>query len=556
MATLTVFIRARFLDPTGSVGPGLINEQLDCMVVSGSKISYLGKETDDAVQLARRAGANIIDLQSSVVAPGFIDSHVHLLMFGASSQKLDLSGCKSLSDIRETISQYCARNKNLPQILCKGWLQSMTDGLALASMLDGLDARPIFIDSMDLHSVWCNKAALDLLPLGKMQDACGEFVTTDANGTPTGLMAEMAVTAFVWPLLASLSTMEENHASLDNAIEQYVAAGYTGVIDMAMDSNTWTALETYRDAKGIPLHVAAHWYIPYEEDRKTLLDHVEEAVEMHRRWHPSKFPGFCIIGVKLMCDGTVDGCTAALSYPYGSNPDFVKPIWPAEAMELVVKRAADAGLQIAIHAIGDAAVTQAINSIAKAASPSGRHRIEHLELASAEDAKRLGQLGITASIQPVHSDPAILKGYSGLIETSTFDTAFPKTFAFSEFVQRHHKELLLINPWNTNPALNTVNMAKYYLALEVAECLHNHRDRKVVEDKLQDLFWHDHRHMRGIEKQEGRVWWVDYNDIEDARKAFDMAKYREGRWDASFDNADIVDESGKVVEHLWPKKYD
>ncbi|GJN66233.1 hypothetical protein PLIIFM63780_003699 [Purpureocillium lilacinum] len=425
MAPQTIFVNARFLDTEGAAGPSLVNEERDCMVVSGSNISHLGRASDGVVHLARESGANTIDLRGRVVAPGFIDSHVHLLMFGASAQKLDLSSCTSLAEIRETISKFCAQNEDLPRILCKGWLQSMTDGLALASMLDDLDPRPIFVDAMDLHSVWCNTAALDLLPLAKMQEACGEFVTSDANGKPTGLIAEKAVTAFVWPMLASLSTMEENHACLDEAIDQYVAAGYTGVIDMAMDSNSWTALETYRDSKGIPFHVAAHWFIPYEEDRKALLDHVDEAIEMHRRWHPSRFPEFCVIGVKLMCDGTVDGCTAALSYPYGNDPDFVKPIWPADAMELVVKRASDAGLQIAIHAIGDAAVTQAIEAIAKADAPQGRHRIEHLELASVEDAKRLGRLGITASIQPVHSDPAILKGYANLIDPSTFDAAFP-----------------------------------------------------------------------------------------------------------------------------------
>jgi predicted amidohydrolase YtcJ len=84
-----------------------------------------------------------------------------------------------------------------------------------------------------------------------------------------------------------------------------------------------------------------------------------------------------------------------------------------------------AGMQCAIHAIGDVAVTQAIEAIASTNNPTARHRIEHLEMATPEDARRLGKLGITASVQPVHSDPAILEGYSKLVKPSAWKDAFP-----------------------------------------------------------------------------------------------------------------------------------
>ncbi|KAH7177260.1 amidohydrolase family-domain-containing protein [Fusarium sp. MPI-SDFR-AT-0072] len=397
----------------------------ECMIMQESKIAYIGSENDKTVQDAKSQGAEILDLGHRVVLPGFIDSHVHLLFFGLSQQKLDLGGCKSLIEIRQRITDFAAANPDLPKILCRGWLQSATDGVALASMIDDIDPRPIFIDSNDLHSAWCNTAALKELPIDEIKAKCPEHLTCDENGNPTGLLAEWAVTAFIWPFLIQSLSMDDKLEALERAVQAYSAEGYTGVIDMAMDAVAWEALQTLRDRKGINLHIAAHWFIPYEADEKVLDEKIQEAIDMHSKFHPSKSPEFCIVGVKLMCDGVVDGCTAALSYPYGESTDLIQPLWPGEAMNHVLSQITKAGMQCAIHAIGDVAVSQAISAIASTNNPTARHRIEHLEMATPEDARRLGSLGITASVQPVHSDPAILEGYEKLVKPSAWKHCFP-----------------------------------------------------------------------------------------------------------------------------------
>jgi predicted amidohydrolase YtcJ len=184
-------------------------------------------------------------------------------------------------------------------------------------------------------------------------------------------------------------------------------------------------LQVLRETKGINLHIAAHWFIPYEADQTLLDAQIQEAIDMHNKFHPSKSPEFCIVGVKIIGDGTVDGCTAALSYPYGESVDLVEPLWPAQALNRTLHHITKAGMQCAIHAIGDIAINQAIEAIASTNNPTARHRIEHLEMATPEDALRLGGLGITASVQPVHSDPAILEGYSKLVKPSAWENAFP-----------------------------------------------------------------------------------------------------------------------------------
>jgi predicted amidohydrolase YtcJ len=140
-------------------------------------------------------------------------------------------------------------------------------------------------------------------------------------------------------------------------------------------------------------------------------------------------PDLRIVGIKLICDGVIDACTAALAEPYTSNAHFEGPIWTPEMLDPVVKMASDQGLQCALHAIGDQAVHNAVNVLEKHGRPGQRHRIEHLELTAPEDAKRLGQLGITASIQPVHADPAILRAWPKLLGPDRLKRAF----AYSEF---------------------------------------------------------------------------------------------------------------------------
>ncbi|KAL4793137.1 amidohydrolase 3 [Aspergillus venezuelensis] len=134
--------------------------------------------------------------------------------------------------------------------------------------------------------------------------------------------------------------------------------------------------------------------------------------------------------MKIVCDGVVDGCTAALLQPYSGQSDAVDPIRPVDMLKEVIQRADTGGIQCAIHAIGDKVVNQAISVLAEDGSPSQQHRIEHLALTTSDNKKRLGKLGITASIQPVHSDPTLLKAWPSLIGPHQCWRAF----AYKEFL--------------------------------------------------------------------------------------------------------------------------
>ena len=195
-------------------------------------------------------------------------------------------------------------------------------------------------------------------------------------------------------------------------------------------------------------------------------------------------------GIKVITDGVVDACTAALTEPYTSNGSQCSALWTTSALEKVVHRAASAGLQCALHAIGDAAVSLAIDALVSL-GPLGygqRHRIEHLELTHSEDATRLGEKGIIASIQPVHSDPSILRAWHDLLGPERRRRAF----AYREF-HDHGAQLAIGTDSPTAPHFPFRNL---YIAItrrsarepESTEMVNEHF-KLEFEDALRAMSW-------------------------------------------------------------------
>jgi predicted amidohydrolase YtcJ len=433
MAT-TIFHNGRFFTATEISSRASSQSQgcsfANCMIVEGDIITCIGSPNDIAVQHAKDKGALLLDIHNKIVLPGFIDAHMHLLHLGQSLKKVNLEACESLLDIRAAIEAYAEAHPGAPRILCRGWMHPMTNRKALVSMIDDLDSRPIYIDSKDLHSVWCNSAAIRELGVESMPDPAGGTIHRDVSGKASGLLSEAAALTIVWPFIARTASIEARMAAIDTAIDAYSASGYTGIADMAMDEYAWEALVLLRQRKTLPIRIAAYWLISPSANEPGNLAQVERAIVLHRQFNAMSSPGFRIAGIKVILDGVIDACTAALCEPYfdGTSCDS---LWTKEMLSPVVKLADEAGLQCALHAIGDGAIKVALDVLEQLGTIGRRHRIEHLELASAGDAKRLGRLGIIASIQPVHADPVILKAWPHLLG----EERLRRAFAYREFLE-------------------------------------------------------------------------------------------------------------------------
>ena len=470
------------------------------MIINDDVIEYLGNNAEHDIPESK-SGSNVpeVDLQGRSVFPSFIDGHMHLSQFGASLLKFDLDKCENLEDIRATIREAARSSPNLKRIFCRGWRQSTTGGRALASMIDDIDPRPIIIDASDLHSAWCNSAALKEMNLHNVPDPPGGTIHRDEKGNPTGLISESAAMLLVWPYLMRNASRQERLEYIRAAVKKYNAAGYTGVVEMAMEEDIWELLEWLRENEQLRLRIAAHWIILPSANDADNLAQVQKAIELNKKYNSVNSPDFRIVGIKAICDGVVDSCTAALSKPYSGSTSTGEPLWTASALKKIVRKADAAHLQVALHAIGDAMINLAINTLETEGTKGSRHRIEHLELTRPDDAKRLGELGITASVQPYHLDPAGLRAWPELLGAERCSWAFPYR-RFSD----HGAELAIGTDSPTAPHLPFPNV---YVATT---------RRSAKEQELPDKF-NEHFRLDLHNALNAATWGAAYSCFADER---------------------------------------
>ncbi|WYZ36303.1 hypothetical protein EsH8_XII_000053 [Colletotrichum jinshuiense] len=401
-----------------------------CLAVEDSIIVHVGNQSDaEFTRFLGDGSATHVNLDGGIVAPGFVDAHVHLLQFGISLTKTDIRACRTLDEVYRAVCVAATKDAKSPRLLFRGWLHGVTGNNVLASALDEIDSRPIYIDSDDLHAAWCNTAALKEMGLWNEPDPEGGKIHRDETGAPSGLLEEAAVIGIVWSFLGNAMSRDEKLGCLRSAVREQSIMGYTSVVDMAMDGECWGLLQYLHSEGELPLRVAAHFLIlPCKTDEENRAQ-VERVAELYKSFNLATSPDLRVAGIKIVCDGVIDGCTAAISKPYLNTGRLIQPVWNAEPLQVVLDAADEAGMQCALHAIGDAAVTLAVNGLEALKTRGRRHRIEHLEITRPEDAKRLGELGITASIQPVHCDPDQGNHWPALIGHEQCSRAF----AYAEF---------------------------------------------------------------------------------------------------------------------------
>jgi predicted amidohydrolase YtcJ len=420
MATKRVLIRGGRVFTANPEAPWA-----EAVVIEGERIAYVGG-LEGAVAAAG-PDAERIDASGGLVTPGFVDGHVHLAMTGAAMRKAQLRGAGGLEEIRRRVRDWAEENPDAPRVLGTAWVHGdVPDGRPTKEMLDDVvPDRPVYLDAFDFHSTWVNSAALEELGITREtpDPVGGEIVRDPATGEATGWLQETATTEMVWPLLNQASDAELE-ARILAALDAFARAGITSIVEMALEEPALEAAARLQAAGRLTARVVGHIIMWRKDTLEEELAQVARAAELARIYQGDMLR---VSGVKFIGDGTIDGCTAALSQPYtdGGNCD---PIWPADRLTAMVAAADKAGLQAAIHAIGDATIDNAINAIENAAQVNGtsgrRHRIEHLEYAREDQIERIGRLGITASMQPVHVDPAYLANWLEKIGPERGDNGF------------------------------------------------------------------------------------------------------------------------------------
>ena len=405
------------------------------VAVRAGRIAAVGG--DEVAGLAGPA-TRVIDAGGRTLLPGFVESHLHLVLGGAELVQLQIGGVMGFDALKAAFLDYAARNPDRALLMAQGAAYEILGDAATRQDLDRVIAdRPIAMMSPDHHTVWANTLALQQAGiLHGAQMPHGHEVVMAADGTATGELREFEAFG---PVLAlggeahlqlGIATGGEPapwpDAAMRAADKDKVAAGLAhcaahGITTMVnMDGNRYTCvLLAEMEAEGrltarvrVPFHMKPHMDLA-ELERASAMD-AEFRGDMVRS-------GF----VKMFMDGVVDSRTAFMLNDYPGVPGHKgDPLFEGERFKAICTEIDKRGLQIAVHAIGDGAVRATIDGYEAAGQANGlrdmRHRIEHIELIDRADVPRLGDLGITASVQPPHP-PGVMD-----FPMSTMDTVFDR----------------------------------------------------------------------------------------------------------------------------------
>ena len=382
-----VFWNGRFLDAARAARPA---RSAEALWIKDGRIEAIGP----AAAIRRRAArtAEPVDLAGGTLLPGFTDSHIHLITWARALEEPWLAA-QSVEAIERAAA---ARRDSAPReewILLRGWIpREWAIERRLRATLDRIGSgRPLVLYAVDGHSVWANSEALARAGIDeRTPDPAGGAIERDRAGALTGALIENADR----PLRAAVVHGASPTDTLARALARARSLGITSAHDFDR-SATWRAAQELNAAGRLGFRLLLS--IP--------IASLDAALALGLR-SGSGCESLRFGPVKLFADGTLGSATALLEDPYeGRVTAGIEVTSPAE-MASACERAHAAGLSVAIHAIGDRAVRNALDAIATPIRRGGGYvlppRIEHVQLARKEDFARFRALGVLASVQPIH----------------------------------------------------------------------------------------------------------------------------------------------------------
>ena len=368
------------------------------LVSKGQEIIYVGDELDQARKGLADGGLEI-DLEGRNVIPGLTDGHAHLIGEGEKLARLDLHGL-DFQETLEAVRREAARRNKGEWILGLGWNQERWPGGHWPHCRD-LDQvspdNPVALDRMDKHSIWVNSLALKLggLTPATSNPPGGEYLL-DERGELQGILVGNGM----WAVMDAMPSegREGLLKALLRAQDEMFSYGITSVMDAGVTMDSLEVMERAYAAGRLKLRVRG-MMLAFNQSDAAYLAAGKGAV---RGLYGERFS---IEGVKIHSDGSLGSRSAWLSQDYADRPGHRGGhSYSDDELYALMKRADDHGLIISIHAIGDAAVHQALAGMKKvfgAETGDRRWRIEHFQVVQPEDLDQALALKIIPSIQTV-----------------------------------------------------------------------------------------------------------------------------------------------------------
>jgi predicted amidohydrolase YtcJ len=437
------------------------------VAIKDNRILALGP--DDEIRTLRGPRTRLFDARGGTVMPGFIESHMHLFAGAATLGRLSLESVSGLDAFVAASRAYAAENPGDYMLIANQANYTMigVDEPITRHHLDlAMGQRPYAIVAPDAHTVWANTRALELAGLLHGGDVgVGSEVVMGEDGLATGELREWGA---MIPVLAlsptggrdklglttggdpdpAPSSKERAHdrAVLKQGLEYCASFGITSIHNMDGNFYQLELLDEIRQAGDLLCRVE----VPFHLRPERPLEALDEAVEMRRRYSSDMLHSG---RVKVFMDGVLESWTAFVLGGYPDRPDETgAPLFCAEHFNQVAIECDRRGLQISVHAIGDAAVRRTLDGYQAGRETVGqrdsRHRIEHIEIIDRADIPRLAEMGVIASMQPLHAAGA---GYFPLEPSVTrIGDKLPRAYAWQTLRQTGAR-MIFSSDWPVSP---------------------------------------------------------------------------------------------------------
>ena len=377
------------------------NPKAEALAILGDTIVFVG--SNNLAKDYQCGQAKVVDLSSSYIYPGFVDSHAHLKGIGYRENSLNLQGINSLKEMLTTVEIFANNIPSGEWIVGRGWIEKVWPEKRFPTRHDldrfSLD-KPVILERADGHAVVVNSLALKLAGItSDSQDPHGGRIEKDEEGEPTGMLVDRATTLV--EKLIPKRTRQEDKKDLQVGINRNVSLGWTQV---QIAGGTFSDVELLEEIKGEGnLLQRIYFAVSEGEPAKELLEKGPILDSEHM---------LTVRGIKHYADGALGSRGAALLEKYHDYDTEGLLIFKKEEIMPVLEEALQKGIQVQTHAIGDKGnqVTldwyqEAFNSVSNEERQiiDPRWRIEHSQIITKEDQIRFKNMKIIASMQPSHA---------------------------------------------------------------------------------------------------------------------------------------------------------
>ena len=340
-------------------------------------------------------GATVRQLEGSLVLPGLVESHVHILLGAAMGSGAELQMSDSVDDILRTVRQFAADHPDRPAIFGASYNALLFDenGPSAAVLDQAVSDRPVVLMDHTLHGAWANSKALERAGVSAdSPDPLPSRYVRGMDGTPTGAIKGSGASQ---PVLEAVGAINADtvRAALPNVLAALTRFGFTAAMDcgnVLVTEPAFDAIEQVHAEGQLRMRVSLTTMVNTPDSARTAIerhDRLSQRFQSDRQWSDT---------LKIITDSVLENQTAATLEPYCSTHGHGSLYFEPDTLRVLVRDATERGHGVILHAIGDRAVREGLDVAAELRRTDAESRfiLTHCQLVAVEDRVRFAEHGV------------------------------------------------------------------------------------------------------------------------------------------------------------------